>query len=200
MTYGFSIPFLFVPAVAVGSAGGKGVLPHKICHTACFAHGVVQMAQGRGQVVQPQLLHQHTDAAFGEASLVAAAVGIFVKLHIPRVGVAVSGSQRGGGFHTGNVLFGEFALSALAAKPFHGLCHHGFCIILRQPLHIRALRHGENKRTDHRAVDEVHLEPVAFFKFGQLGDDLPVFRLCFFRDGFCRIRTVAEHRCQLVLK
>ena len=33
------LPFLFVPAVAVGSAGGKGVLPRKICHTARFAHG-----------------------------------------------------------------------------------------------------------------------------------------------------------------
>ena len=60
MTYGFSIPFLFVPAIAVGSAGGKGVLPHKVRHTACFAHGVVQTAQGGGQVVQTQLLHQHT--------------------------------------------------------------------------------------------------------------------------------------------
>jgi len=45
------LPFLFVPAVAVGSAGGKGVLPHKFGHTARFAHGVVQMAQGGGQVV-----------------------------------------------------------------------------------------------------------------------------------------------------
>ena len=60
MTYGFSIPFLFVPAVAVGSAGGKGVLPHKFGHTARFAHGVVQMAQGGSQVVQTQFLHQHT--------------------------------------------------------------------------------------------------------------------------------------------
>ena len=45
------LPFLFVPAVAVGSAGGKGVLPRKICHTARFAHGVVQTAQSRGQVI-----------------------------------------------------------------------------------------------------------------------------------------------------
>ena len=48
-----------------------------------FAHGVVQVAQGGGQIVQPQLFHQHTDAAFGEASLVAAVIGIFVKHHIP---------------------------------------------------------------------------------------------------------------------
>ena len=47
------LPFLFVSAVAVGPAGGKGVLPHKICHAARFAHGVVQTAQSRGQVVQP---------------------------------------------------------------------------------------------------------------------------------------------------
>ena len=55
----FFYPLLFVPAVAVGSAGGKGVLPHKVGHTACFAHGVVQMAQGGSQVVQTQFLHQH---------------------------------------------------------------------------------------------------------------------------------------------
>ena len=41
----------FVPAVAVGSAGGKGVLPHKICHTARFAHGVVQTAQRGSEVI-----------------------------------------------------------------------------------------------------------------------------------------------------
>ena len=45
------LPFLFVPAVAVGSAGGKGILPHKIRHAARFAHGVVQMAQGGGEVI-----------------------------------------------------------------------------------------------------------------------------------------------------
>ena len=48
MTYGFSLPFLFVPTVAVRSAGGKGILPHKFGHTARFAHGVVQTAQGGG--------------------------------------------------------------------------------------------------------------------------------------------------------
>ena len=197
---GFHESLLFIPAVAVRSAGSESVLPHKVSRAARFAHRVVQTAQRRSEFIKPQLFHQHTDAAFGEASFVSATVGIFVKLHVPRIWVAVGGSQRGGGFHTGNVLFGEFALSALAAEPFHRLCHHGFCIILRQSLHIRALRYGEDKRTDHRAVDDVHLEPVAFFKFGQLGDDLPVFRLCFFRDGFCRIRTVAEHRRQLLLK
>ena len=44
-------PLLFVPAVAVGSAGGKGVLPHKICHAARFAHGVVQTAQRGSEVI-----------------------------------------------------------------------------------------------------------------------------------------------------
>ena len=31
-----------------------------------------------------------TDAALGKASLVAAAIRVFVKLHVPRVGAAVS--------------------------------------------------------------------------------------------------------------
>ena len=200
MTYGFSISFLFVPAVAVGPAGGKGVLPHKICHTACFAHGVVQMAQGGGQVVQPQFLHQHTDAAFCKASLVTAAVRVFVKPHVPRVGVAVGGFQGGSGFHTGNILWGELAFSAFAAEPLHGLCHHGSCIVIRQPVHLWALRHGENERADHGAVDDVHLEAVRFFKLRQPANDLPVLRLCLFRDGSCGGCIIAQHSGQLLLK
>ena len=200
MTYGFSIPFLFVPAVAVGSAGGKGILPHKICHTARFAHGVVQMAQGGGQVVQTQLLHQHTDAAFGKAALVAAAIRVFVKLHVPRVGVAVGGFQSSGGLHGGNILWGKLAFSALAAEPLHGLCHHRLCVVIRQPVHLRALRHGENERAEHCAVDDVHLEAVRFFKLRQPADDLPVLRLCLFRDGSCGGCIIAQHSGQLLLK
>ena len=200
MTYGFSIPFLFVPAVAVGPTGGKRVLPHKICHAARFAHGVVQMAQGGGQVVQPQFLHQHTDAALGKASLVAAAIRVFVKLHVPRVGVAVGGFQSGGCLHSGNILCGKLAFSAFAAEPLHGLCHHGFCIVIRQPVHLRALRHGENERTDHGAVDKIHFETVGFFKLRQTSNDLPVLRLCLFRDGSCSGHIIAQHSGQLLLK
>ena len=47
------IYFLFVPAVTVGPAGGKGVLPHKFGHAARFAHGVVQTAQGGGRLYRP---------------------------------------------------------------------------------------------------------------------------------------------------
>ena len=83
------------------------------------------MAQSRGQVVQPELFHQHTDTAFGEASFIPAAVGVFVKLHVPGIGVPVSGIQSGGSFHAGDVLFGKLAFSAPAAKPLHGRCHHG---------------------------------------------------------------------------
>ena len=200
MTYGFSIPFLFVPAVTVGSAGGKRVLPHKICHAARFAHGVVQTAQSRGQVVQPQLLHQHTDAALGKASLVAAAIRVFVKLHVPRVGVAVGGFQGSDGFHGGNILCGELAFSAFAAEPLHGRCHHGSCIVIRQPVHLRALRHGENERADHGAVDKIHFETVGFFKLRQPADDLPVLRLCLFRDGSCGGCIIAQRSGQLLLK
>ena len=200
MTYGFSIPFLFVPAVAVGPAGGKGVLPHKICHTARFAHGVVQMAQSGGQVVQTQLLHQHTDAAFGKASLVAAAIRVFVKLHVPRVGVAVGGFQISGCLHSDNVLWGKLAFSALAAEPPHGRSHHGSCVVIRQPVHLRALRHGENERADHGAVDKIHFETVGFFKLRQPADDLSVLRLRLFRDGFCSGCIIAQHSGQLLLK
>ena len=200
MTYGFSIPFLFVPAVAVGSAGGKGVLPHKICHAACFAHGVVQVAQSRGQVVQTQLLHQHTDAALGKTSLVAAAIRVFAKFHVPRVGVAVGGFQSSDGFHGGNVLWGKLAFSALAAEPLHRLCHHGSCVVIRQPVHLWALRHGENERADHGAVDKIHFETVGSFKLRQTSNDLPVLRLCLFRDGSCGGCIIAQHSGQLLLK
>ncbi len=200
MTYGFSIPFLFVPAVAVGPAGGKGVLPHKICHAARFAHGVVQTAQGGGQVVQTQLLHQHTDAALGKASLVAAAIRVFVKFHVPRVGVAVGGFQGSDGFHGGNILCGELAFSALAAEPLHGRSHHGFCVVIRQPVHLRTLRHGENERDDHGAVDQIHFESVGLFKLRQTSNDLPVLRLCLFRDGSCGGCIIAQHSGQLLLK
>lgn len=155
MTYGFSIPFLFVPAVAVGSAGGKGVLPHKIRHAARFAHGVVQTAQGGGQVVQPQFLHQHTDAALCKASLVAAAIRVFVKFHIPRVGVAVGGFQGGGDFHGGDILCGKLAFSALAAEPLHQRRHLGILIVYRQRLCIRPLRHTEDERPQHGAANDV---------------------------------------------
>ena len=42
---------LFIPAVAVWAAGGKGVLPHKIGHAARLAHGVVQTAQRGSEVI-----------------------------------------------------------------------------------------------------------------------------------------------------
>ena len=155
MTYGFSIPFLFVPAVAVGPAGGKGVLPHKVSRAACFAHGVVQTAQGGGQVVQAQLLHQHADAAFGELSLVAAAIRVFVKFHVPRVGVAVGGFQSSGGLHGGNVLWGKLAFSTLAAEPLHQRRHLGVLIVYRQRLCIRPLRHTEDERPQHGAANDV---------------------------------------------
>ena len=200
MTYGFSIPFLFVPAVTVGSAGGKRVLPHKICHAARFAHGVVQMAQGGGQVIQTQFLHQHTDAALCKASLVAAAIRVFVKLHVPRVGVAVGGFQGSDGFHGGNILCGELAFSALTAEPLHGRCHHRLCVVIRQAVYRRALRHGENERAEHCAVDDVHLEAVRFFKLRQVCNDCFVLRLCFFRDRLCRIGIIAEHRRQLLFE
>ena len=200
MTYGFSIPFLFVPAVAVGPAGGKGVLPHKICHAARFAHGVVQTAQSRGQVVQPQLLHQHTDAALGKASLVAAAIRVFVKLHVPRIGVAVGGFQGSGCLHGGNVLCGKFAFSAFAAEPLHQRRHLSVLIVNRKRLCIRPLRHTEDKRPQHGAANDVQLEAVPLFKLRQFGDDLFVFRLGGFGNLLCGGCIIAQYRRQLRLK
>ena len=200
MTYGFSIPFLFVPAVAVGPARGNGILPHKICHTARFAHGVVQMAQSRGQVVQTQLLHQHTDAAFCKASLVAAAIRVFVKVHVPRIGVAVGGFQGGSGFHSGNILWGELAFSAPAAEPLHQRRHLSVLIVYRQRLCIRPLRHTENERPQHGAANDVQLEAVGLFKLRQFGDDLFVFRLGAFGDLLCGGCIIAQYRRQLLLE
>src|SRR5699024_8507297 len=48
----FHEALLFIPAVAVWAAGGESVLPHKVGHAARLAHGVVQTAQGGGQIVQ----------------------------------------------------------------------------------------------------------------------------------------------------
>ena len=101
---------------------------------------------------------------------------------------------------SGNVLCGKLAFSALAAEPLHGLCHHGSCIVIRQPVHLRALRHGEDERAEHCAVDDVHLEAVRFFKLRQTSNDLPVLWLCLFRDGFCGSCIIAQHSGQLLLK
>ena len=85
--------FLFISTVAVRTAGGECILPHKICRTACLCHRVIQMTHCRREVVQSQLAHQRTDAALGKASLLAASVGVFDKIHVPGIRVAVCGFQ-----------------------------------------------------------------------------------------------------------
>lgn len=45
------LKLLFISAVAVWAAGGESVLPHKVSRAARLAHGVVEMAQGRGEVI-----------------------------------------------------------------------------------------------------------------------------------------------------
>lgn len=184
-----------IAAVAVRAAGGKGVLPHRICRAAGLAHRIIQVAQGGREVIQAKLLHQRTDAALGEATLTAAAVGVFVKLHVPREGVP--GCRL---LHRGDVLFREFGLPALSAKPAHRLCHHGLGVVLRQRLQRRAIRHGQDERTEQGAVDGVHLKPVGLLKFRQLYNGLAVFRLGLLCDG-CRTHGVlAKHRRQLATK
>ena len=65
---------LFISAVTVRSTRSQRIHAHKICCAARLAHGVIQMAHGRGQVGKSQLLHQGADAAFGKTRLIAAAV------------------------------------------------------------------------------------------------------------------------------
>ena len=158
------------------------------------------MAHGGRQVIKPQFLHQCADTAFCEASLITAAVGILVKVHVPRVGVAVSRPPGGGGFHSGNVLGRELRLAALAAEPLHQRRHLGILIVYRQRLRIRPPRHTENERPQHGAANDVHAEPITFFKFWQLCDDLFVLQFCGLSDCFCGFSIITKHLCQLLFK
>ena len=56
---------------------------------------------------------------------------VFVKLHVPRIGVEVGGFQGSGSLHGGDILCGKLAFSALTAEPLHGRCHHGSCVVIR---------------------------------------------------------------------
>ena len=47
----FPLKLLFISAVAVRSAGGESVLPHKVSCAARLAHGVVQTAQRGSEVI-----------------------------------------------------------------------------------------------------------------------------------------------------
>ena len=135
------LALLFISAVAIWTTRGESVLPHKVGHAPGFAHGIVQTTQRWGKIIKPELFHQRTDTALGESSLVAATIHIFVKLHVPRVWVTVSRFECSGGFHSSNIFFGKLVFPALAAKPFHGLCHHGIGVINGQPFHIRTFWH-----------------------------------------------------------
>ena len=170
------LSLLFViPAVAVGAAGGERVLAHEIRRAARLAHRVVKVAQRGRQVVEPQHLHQRADAAGREARLVAAAVLILEKVHVPRIRVAVARAQLRRRLHALDILGREFSLSARAAEDLHRGRHHRRGIIGLQRLDVRPLRHAQDERGEHRAVDDVRLEAVALFKFRQFFDDLTVF-------------------------
>lgn len=158
------------------------------------------MAHGGCQVIKSQLFHQCADAALCKAPLIAAAVRVLDEVHIPRIGVPVSGFQSGSGLHSGNILGRELRLATLAAEPFHQQRHLSFLIVVSKAFHIGTAWHGEDKRPQHGAANDVHAEPITFFKFGQLCDDLTVLRLGLFRDLTCDVRVVAQHRRQLRLK
>ena len=55
---------LFVSAVAVFSAGGKGVFVHEIGRAAGFAHRVIKTAERRREVKKPELFCESADSAF----------------------------------------------------------------------------------------------------------------------------------------
>ena len=58
--------------------------------------------------------------------------------------------------------------------------------------YVRSIFHGAYRR-------EV-FEKVGLFKLRQPANDLPVLRLCLFRDGFCGSCIIAQHSGQLLLK
>ena len=158
------------------------------------------MAQGRSQIVQPQLPHQNADTALGKPGLVAAAVGVLVKVHIPRIGVPVGGLQRCRRLQSGNALGGELFLAAFTAEPAHRLCHHGLGVILRQSIHIGTLRHGKNEAPQHGAAHEIDFEAVPLLKLRQAAEDLLVFCFCPPCDRLCRLLVIPQHIGQLCSK
>ena len=171
-----------IPAVAVGAAGGERVLAHEIRRAARVAHRVVEMAQRGRQIVEPQHLHQRADAAGREARLVAAAVLVLEKVHVPRIGVAIARAQLRRRLHALDVLGRELFLSARAAESLHRRCHHRRGAVVRQRFDVRPLRHAQDKRGEHRAVDDVHFEAVALVNAAQKSsgsDEPPLFSVGF---------------------
>ena len=62
-------------------------------------------------------------------------------------------------------------------------------------IHFAAYMASCGGRGSERGGYYIHLEPVVLFKLRQTGNYPSVFRLCFFRDRFCRIFAAAEHGC-----
>ena len=155
------------------------------------------MAQGGRQVIQAGLFHQLTDAAAGEASLVAAAVRVFIIAHVPRIGIPVGGLQLFGLFHALNIRGRKLLFSTFAAEPPHRRRHHGRGVVVRQRLHVRPLRHGQDKRAQHGAVDDVHLEAVLALERRQVPDQSAVSGCRLPRDCLCRRVLHAEHGLQM---
>ena len=195
----FSLLFV-IPAVAVGAAGGERVLAHEIRRAARVAHRVVEMAQRGRQIVEPQHLHQRADAAGREARLVAAAVLVLEKVHVPRIGVAVARAQLRRRLHALDVLGRELFLSARAAESLHRRRHHRRGVVVRQRFDVRPLRHAQDKRGEHRAVDDVHFEAVALVKFRQLRDDLAIFLFGTRRNVLRLLRGQVEFDRQVLFK
>ena len=154
----------------------------------------------RIKIVEPQHLHQRADAAGREARLVAAAVLVLEKVHVPRIGVAVARAQLRRRLHALDVLGRELFLSARAAESLHRRRHHRRGVVVRQRFDVRPLRHAQDKRGEHRAVDDVHFEAVAPVKFRQLRDDLAIFLFGTRRNVLRLLRGQVEFDRQVLFK
>lgn len=153
------------------------IFADEVCCAAGFRHGVIKVTQGGREIEQPQLFHQLTDAAGGKARLKAGTIRIFKIVHIPGVRVAVGSAELRGKFHAVAVFLRIRPAAALAAINAHGRRHHGPFVVFAQALDVRALGHAQNERGEHRAADDVHEKPVAFFKIRQFAQNPAVLLL-----------------------
>lgn len=189
-----------VSAVAVRTAGGKGVLPDEIGSTACFTHVIIEVTHGGDQIGKSQLVHQGADTAAAETCLKATVVRIRIEIHIPGIRVAVGRLQIGSSLHPCEVLRGILLLSTQTTGVSDERSHHCGGIERRQVFDAGSLGHTQHKGGEHCTVDEIFPEPVSSFKFRQFCDDLLVLWLCQSGDGFGLLWGQTKLERQMLLK
>lgn len=129
--------FLFIPTIAIWTAGCQRIFPDKLGASSGFTHAVVQPAHGRNQLFQSQLFHKGTDTAFAESCLIPASVRILIEVHIPGIGISVLGSQLCRFLHSLDIFRGILSFRVLSAKPFHKSGHRRFHVIHCRLLNLR---------------------------------------------------------------